>query len=242
MKLLAFDLEIAALIPDDSADWKQFRPLGITCAAVAWAKDNGSVKTLCFHGEDDDFRPVPRMRQGECVDLVWTLQAHALDGYTLLTHNGVSFDFDVLAEESGMHAECVELAMNSADLCFQTLCVKGYPIGLDALCRGMGLESKIEGMSGALAPQLWSEGQYAKVLEYVAQDTKSTLSVALEVERRGSLSWIAKSGRLNTMPVGRILTVRECLQLEKPDTSWMTGERPNREMATAWMTKTSPVV
>lgn len=236
-KYLSFDLEIAALIPDDAQDWKQYRPLGITCAAVAWAKDNGNGKTLCFHGENDDFRPMPRLRQGECVDLVWTLQAHVLDGYTLLTHNGVSFDFDVLAEESGMHSECVELAMGSVDTCLQIHCIKGFPVGIDAIARGMGIQGKIEGMDGAKAPQMWAEGKYDEVLAYVAQDARCTLEVALAIEKRRELRWISQKGRLNGTPIPCLLTAREALQLPEPNVKWMKEGAIPRSRFTEWMNK-----
>lgn len=34
MKYLAFDIEVAKETPEDAPDWKQYRPLGITCAAT----------------------------------------------------------------------------------------------------------------------------------------------------------------------------------------------------------------
>lgn len=239
-RYLAFDLEIAALIPDDAQDWKQYRPLGITCAAIAWHGDDG-IETQTFHGNAtgelwSDATPAPRMTAIECRDLVKDLRYLAQKGHTILTWNGLSFDFDILAEESGTHAECAELATNHVDMMFQVFCTRGYPLGLDTVAKGLGLSGKVEGMSGALAPQLWADGKYEQVLEYVAQDVRTTLEVALAVEKRGGFSWIAKSGRRNSLDIKRWLTVKECLKLPESDNSWMSDPIP-RERFTSWMAK-----
>jgi len=41
MKLAAFDLETAKILPDRVADIKRYAPLGISCAALA--RDDGQV-------------------------------------------------------------------------------------------------------------------------------------------------------------------------------------------------------
>lgn len=234
-KWLSFDLEIAALIPEGETDWDQYRPLGITCVGFAYANDNGDIRALSLCGEErGNDTPLPRMTQADCQEIVKRLQNAVKNGYTILTWNGTSFDFDVLAEESGMHAECVELAMNHADPMLQVYCIKGFPLGLDAVARGLGLAGKSEGVSGAKAPYLWAEGKHEEVLEYVANDAKVTLQVALAIKRRKELTWIAKSGRRNSLHIPKLLTVREALQLPLPDTSWMTEPMP-REKFISWM-------
>lgn len=238
-KLLAFDIEVAALIPDDASDWKQYRPLGITCAAIAFMSSEGEMFAYPFWGSDladKDKSFAARMSRYECAALVKTLQTATDDGFTLLGHNSVSFDFDVLAEESGMHAECVELAMNSVDSCLQMHCLRGFPVGLDAICAGMGIKGKIEGMDGAKAPQLWHDGQYDKVLEYVQQDAKCTLEVALEIEKHRVLRWVSQRGNLKMQVMPRLMPVREALRLPEPNTSWMDSPR-SREAFTEWMNK-----
>lgn len=241
-KWLSFDLEIAALIPDDSTDWKQFRPLGITCYALACVSDDGTIVADAGRGMDSETPYAPRMQQWECAQLVYQLMRQVEKGYTLLTWNGLGFDWDILAEESGMHSECVELAMNSVDTMLHFFCEKGFPVGLDAVARGLGLQGKTPGMDGAKAPQLWHDGQYDKVLEYCQQDVRTTLEVALAVEQRHELRWITQKGRLNGIPISRWLTAREALGLPLPNTSWMTGDRLTREKITAWMTQAPSVV
>jgi hypothetical protein len=118
---------------------------------------------------------------------------------------------------------------------FHILCKLGYGVSLDAAAHGMGLQGKTEGMSGAKAPVLWAEGKRHEVLEYVSQDVKTTLDVALACEKCKKLSWIAKSGNLRTMrlPNGW-LTVDAARQLPVPNTAWMTEPWP-RESFMEWM-------
>lgn len=227
-RYLAFDLEIAALLPEGETDWKDYRPLGITCAALAWKVDmDDGVESVVYDG-------IPRMTKSDCRDLVNHLLIAVDADYTIVTWNGLSFDFDILAEESGMHAECAELANSHVDPMFQVHCSKGFPVGLDAVSKGMGLTGKMEGVTGAKAPQLWADGQFETVLEYVKQDARSTLEVALAIEQRKGLEWIAKSGRRNSLRIPRLLTVKECLQLPLPNTSWMSEPMP-RSKFVGWM-------
>ena len=72
-----------------------------------------------------------------------------------------------------------------------------------AAARGMGVDGKPEGMNGKLAPALWAEGKREEVLRYVVQDVRTTLAVATACESCGVFRWIARSGRLRTMPLGQ---------------------------------------
>ncbi len=91
-KYLAFDIETSKVIPENT-NWKSCRPLGIACAATLFS-DTDEV-TLWQGGAD-------RLTQGEAAGLVAYLRDMVAQGYTILTWNGTGFDFDVLAEESGM--------------------------------------------------------------------------------------------------------------------------------------------
>jgi hypothetical protein len=163
MKYLAFDLEIAQTIPEGETDWMAHRPLGITCAAAV-SSDGGLWN---WWAQDPRNRFRGKMSEFQCVRMVATLNALiAEEGYTLLTWNGLGFDFDILAEESGMHEECKALALGHIDMMFHFFASKGFPLGLDAASKGMGLPGKPEGMDGAIAPELWADGQYHRVLDY----------------------------------------------------------------------------
>lgn len=235
MRLLAFDLETSKITPEGD-DIQAHRPLGISCWAMAWMDKDGAISTA-KHGLPDSKSGIAsaKMTREECQALVLMLKtAVERNGYTLLTHNGVGFDLDILAEESGLHAECVELALQSIDTCLYVHCVKGFPVGLNAIAQGFGLSGKTEGMSGALAPVMWAEGKHSEVLEYVAQDARTTLEVGLAIERHRQLKWISKTGRTNILRVDRLLTVEECLKLKEPDTSWMDSPLP-RERFVGWL-------
>jgi hypothetical protein len=202
---------------------------------VAWVSHkSGEIVTKSYCGTDDNGGNAAKMTEMECIALVQRLRKATDQGYTVLTHNGVGFDLDILAEESGMHSECAELAMSSVDTCLLVHCHKGFPVGLEAIAKGMGLSGKTEGMNGALAPQMWAEGKYTEVLDYCAQDVRSTLEVALEIERRRALTWISKSGRRNHLTIQKLLTAAESLQLPEPNISWMDSPIL-RSRFTAWM-------
>ncbi len=231
---LAFDLEIATSIPDGEPDWKKFRPLGISCFATAEQDGARAGHGWVFDPLLKEPLFAPRMSYDEAVTLVEHLEDAVMLGFTILTWNGLGFDFDVLAEESGLHDRCVALALASVDPMFQVFCQKGFPLGLDTAAKGMGLEGKTEGMHGDLAPVMWQNKEYDKVLAYVKQDTKVTLDVALAIERERHLFWTSKSGRAQRLYMHKLLTVQECLALPLPDQSWMSDPWP-RSKFTGWM-------
>jgi hypothetical protein len=135
------------------------------------------------------------MSREKAVALVGHLSKMAQDGYTILTWNGLGFDFDVMAEESGAAGICGELALSHVDLMFHVVCCLGYPVGLDNAARGMGLPGKPAGMAGVKAPKLWAEGRYEEVLDYVAQDVRTTLQLGQHGEERHRLEWITRKAR-----------------------------------------------
>lgn len=218
MKYLAFDIEIARTLPEDETEWKAHRPLGITCAAAAssdgelwnwWASDNGKF--------------TEKMTQDQCLTIVFALQDMSRDGYTILTWNGLGFDFGILAEESQSEYFCKELALNHIDMMFHFHCAQGYHIGLDAAAKGMGLPGKPAGMSRPLAPELWAKGEYHRVLDYVSWDVKTMLAVAEAVDVAGRLGWTA---RTSSWMFPKWLTVQEAMALPEPETSWISGLWP----------------
>lgn len=233
MKFVSFDIEIAKQIPEDAKDWDKHRPLGISCAATI-ASDDLSP-TLWFDGQySDGAHYGPKMTKGGCKELVWYLEGQSACGYTPLTWNGMGFDFKILAEESGLVKECKELALNHVDMMFHFFALKGFPIGLDAACKGMGLPGKPEGMHGGLAPEMWAKGRYKECLDYVSGDVEQPLELARLVEERHALRWVTRKGALASVPIDRWLTVREALELPEPDTGWMDSPWP-RSKFTAWL-------
>ena len=231
-KFLAFDIETAKQIPDDFSDWRKHRPLGICCAATV-AGDLGEPKV--WHGVNADGRPAASMSATEVGELVKYLREMSGQGYSIVTWNGLQFDFDVLAEESQLRDECRELALGHVDMMFQVMCQLGHVLSLDAAAKGMKLAGKTEGMSGLLAPEMWARGEFDQVLQYVRQDARCTLDLAEACERSRRLRWISRRGGSRDMLLRNgWLSVVEALKLPLPDTSWMTNPI-SREQVTAWL-------
>jgi len=231
LKLIAFDIEIAQSLPDGVEDWSHHRPLGISCAATLTAAEAPVV----WHGKTDSGEFAPRMDPAETQDLVKYLQAQVELGGTILTWNGLGFDFDILAEESGMAAECSELARQHIDMMFHVFCLKGFPLGLDKAAKGMGLAGKTPGVTGDMAPKMWREGLFQEVLEYVQQDVQSLIDLWFAVDGLRQLKWTSNRGYLQrlSLPSGWV-TVEQALKLPLPDTSWMSDPWP-RSKFSGWL-------
>ena len=213
-KFLAWDLETARVDVPDGDDLMAHLPtLGISCAATLTS--DGILQT--WNGLLDKMVPE------QCRKLVGYLLEMNQQGYTIVTYNGASFDFRVLAQESGAWETCKKLALDHIDLMFHFFCERGFAVGLNAVARGMGTPTKSG--HGADAPRMWAAGQRQAVLDYVAQDVRVLMNVFQAVRKIGYVKWISKSDKLCTwMPSSkRLLTVKEAMMLPEPDTSWMTN-------------------
>ncbi len=230
-RLLAFDIETAKPLPADLPDLLSHRPLGIACAAAVDIE--GQHEKLWYGMESGTF--AAQMSRAEAQRLVHDLVGFVEDGYTLMTWNGAGFDFNILAEESGLQVECASLALAHVDMMFHIVCSRGFPLALDKVAQGMGLPGKPSGMSGSKAPMLWASGHQSDVLDYVAGDCRTTFAVARAAEERGNIEWVTAKGRYATMalPSGW-LTVDQAMQLPLPDTSWMRTPL-TRESFTDWL-------
>jgi len=231
-KYLAFDIETAKEVPGKNFNWKPYRPLGICCAAAFPCDAN---KPIIWSGKNPDGTPGERMSQGEARNVVRELVNVVADGYTLLTWNGLGFDFNILAEESGYHNECRQLALDHVDMMFHVFCDRGFPVGLEKAAQGLGIPGKPSRMSGLLAPKLWAQGRYQDVLDYLEQDVGIVLQIASECEARRRFKWITQKGTLSSMDLPRgWLTVRDAVRLPEPDTSWMNNPWP-RSKFVGWL-------
>ena len=230
-KMVSFDIEIAKNLPDDFDSFKEFRPLGISCAA---AMTHDEQATTWYGGKQADTF-TDRMTTAEVVGMVDTLWDLRQDGYQIYTWNGLGFDFDILFEESGGDNRCKELARTHVDMMFHFFCIKGFAISLDKAAKGMGLSGKTEGMNGALAPKLWREGHQQQVLEYVAQDARATLELAKLCESALKVRWTSNRGFKQECPLLKgWLSVDQALELPEADTSWMSEPWP-RTKFTGWL-------
>jgi hypothetical protein len=233
-KYLAFDIETAKVLPQivPGGDLLAHRPLGITCAA-ALATDNKEPRL--FYSKDATGVPSARLSKDDLSALVDFLADQIKNGYTILTHNGLGFDFNVLAEESGRLNDCRQLAIGHVDTMFHFFCCQGFGVGLEKAGEAIGIR-KLEGVEGWKAPQLWKDGKHETVLKYVGQDCRMALEVAEKSEERRSFSWIKGNGKAGALALPNgWLTVQDAMKLPLPDTSWMKFSPWPRSKFTKWL-------
>ena len=235
MKLASFDLEIASVVPSADLEWSKQAGLGISCAAVAV---EGVEEARIWQGR-------PRLERQNSIDLVGRLRELSDQGYQLTTWNGCSFDFRVLAEDSGMNRECGELALNHVDLMVMVTFTKGWYLSLQAALEGAGLSGKlktvqlsdgslVKDMGASKAPELWAAGEYAAVLEYLKRDVLQLLKLAHSVADQRAIRWSSRAGKPQEVRFPRLLTVSECFAIPEPDTSWMS-DPPARQQFVEWI-------
>ena len=237
MKFLAFDIETAKEVPGTDFQWKPHRPLGITCMA---SMSTGDAKPRVWCTRHADGTPASQMSRNDVAEFIrFVVQAQS-DGVIPLSWNGLGFDLDVLAEESGLNAECIQLARTHVDMMFHVVCAKGFPVALANAAAGMRVPGKTAGVTGFDAPGMWKNGQFDAVMEYVAQDVRVTMEVATAAIRRREFAWKTRKGTLSTLPLpAGWLSVEQALRLPLPDTSWMTTPLP-RDSFTSWLHDNQP--
>ena len=231
-KFVAFDIETAKVLPDSVKDLLDHRPLGITCA-VAVASD--LPDPFVWHGITPGGQPSSQLSKTEAENVVTRLESFVANGYTIVTWNGLGFDFPVLSDESGGLDRCARLATNHVDMFFHALCSLGHLIALQKAAEGMRLQGKLPGISGAAAPALWAAGRHSEVIAYCVQDARVTLALAAAAQAQRRLSWLTRKGTLGdlSLPDGW-LPVFQARLLPLPDTSWMS-DPPTRERFLQWL-------
>ncbi len=243
MAFVAFDVEIAKPVPD-GPDLLAHRP-GIACAAIA-REGEARARVLFDPTESPEvFDPATMaLTRDGALQILDALDEAAGRGDTIVTWNGAGFDFRLLADETGRHADCVRLVMASVDMMFQVLCERGHPLSLDAALKGAGLRPKMDQVTlrsgervritGAEAPQYWQAAEYGAVADYCAADSERTAELAAACLRSRQFAWVSQKGRPNQIYLrSGWLTVEQCLALPLPDTSWMTKPM-RREDVLAW--------
>lgn len=235
-RYLAFDIEIAKILPDEVDDLKGHRPLGICCAAALAGDDD---QPHLWFSSDARGQALPRMSREDLRVFVEFLREQQAQGYTLLSWNGLSFDFDILAEESGEWRTCEELAIDHVDMMFHVFCEKGFCVGLEAATKAIGVEGKTAGMNAELIPQLWAKGETESVLAYVANDCRMTIDVAHVSEHDREFAWITRRETRGSMFLRNgWRTCRNALKTPLPDTSWMDTPPWPRSRFTSWFRET----
>lgn len=194
-----------------------------------------SVAAYCTTVDDTKFFwDEPYMTKETGKKLVNELMDKYREGFLPFGWNTLSFDFQLLAHYTGMYEECGILALNGVDAMFIMVSKKGYYKSLNTALEGANIEAKVKSvrlndgsilddMSGAKAPLLWRQGEYNAVKEYLLGDVVQPLKLAHHYVSESKMTWFAKSGRRQSVLFkdGKLLTVKECLELDEPDMSWM---------------------
>ena len=142
MAFVAFDVEIAKPVPD-GPDILAHHP-GIACAAIA--REGDARASILFDPSESPelFEPATKaLTRDGSLRILAALEEAVGRGDTLVTWNGAGFDFRLLADETGRHADCARLALASVDMMFQVLCERGHPLSLDAALKGAALPPKM---------------------------------------------------------------------------------------------------
>lgn len=230
-EFLSYDVEIFEDLPEgENVDLSKITP---------------SVAAFCTDYENIHYyEDIPHMSKETACKLVKDLQKKVEEGFTLFTWNGLHFDLQLLGLYSGMIEECGRLALNHVDGMFLVVSQKGFYLGLDKALIGARMETKLHEvqlndktkfseMNGSKAPTLWRDGEYQAVRDYLKYDVIQPLKLANHIQSTGYIRWKSNSGKDNWLKT-EMLTVKECLKLEKPDTSWMSSA-PKREDFISWI-------
>ena len=231
MRLVAFDIEISNVFdlrPGEDID--KYAPFDV---AVAATQVHGGEHRHWFSPGPDD-RPLVNLQQEHARELLNYLEQMQQDGFALCAWNGLGFDLQWIARAADDRAKASRIARAMYDPMFQFFKLKGFPVGLDAVARGLGI-GMTKSMDAADAPREWQAGNHKRVFDYVLGDARMTNEIVSSVVRRREITWVTQRGKRSTVPVPRLRTVEDCMRDPMPDQSWMTRPIP-QERFTRWLT------
>lgn len=221
-----FDIETAREANDSSYE------LGITCGALVTPDEE-----FLFHGDRSQMY-APEMNYRNVVDMVDTLK-RVSSKYTIVTWNGVSFDFRVISTMIRSwgydDSEIKELTLNSVDPAFNMFCELGYMCSLKSAAEGMNVEGKLDGMNGLEAVYAWKNSveDQERVLRYVLEDCRALRRVITRALEKKMIMWVTRNNKLKTWTLN-MGKVKDSFNIALPDTSWMTNPR-TRESIAGWL-------
>ncbi len=224
MNFLSVDIEISDIFQlGPNEDIEKYAPLHVCIASTAVY---GGEERLWYSVEAEN-KPILNMTQSKAHSLLQYLEDMQGKGYMVCSWNGLKFDFQWIGYMAQDMKYAARIAKNSYDLMFQFFNQKGFPVGLEAVGKAMGIKQK-KIMKGADAPKEWRAGNYNLVQEYVLNDSRITNDIILAVMKQKKISWITKSGQQKSEVIHRLKMVREILNDPEPDQSWMDKPLPRR--------------
>lgn len=189
-KVIFFDLEISKQF-QRGQDPFLLSPLGVIVAVTQEYWDEPVV----WNEEDFSVCSKNTLRA-----LLGYLSARIKEGYKIVTWNGLSFDFRVLAEETDEYEKCIEIAnsIHHIDMMYHFFCMTGFPVSLANIAEGMELGSKESGIDGAMIPSLWKQKKYDLVIDYAKRDVRLTAGIYTEINinDKSKIYWLTNSGGL----------------------------------------------
>jgi len=212
---VSFDIEVSKWSEDKDV------LMPISCAAMAFDPPLADGRRSVVYGATAESFMSPTA----CRIFARSLLAHAMER-TVITWNGAAFDFRILTAWAAKDTEDAvvwqgaleNLTMEHIDPGFLMACQKGFMIGLDACAKAVGVQGKLEGMSGKYAPLLWSglngseDAQALKAIadlgvlpgstearflcfDYVRQDAIATVQAYAALKEKDFVQWITRRGR-----------------------------------------------
>ena len=241
--ITSFDLETAIPIPIGAGDPFRAGPLGISVAGFT-SHVNREIYT----------HPNGKMSRIASQALVYNMKDMSDNGYVFFTWNGTAFDFRVLAQESGMFEEVIELALGHCDMMMMVSLQTGEFVGLDRALAGNNLEGKrktvilrdgtvIPNMNGHLFPTLWAQKEYGACLDYFVRDIDAEYELAREIIQKREVFYRTKPdveakprliSELTSVPLVTIPTVRDMWEWPEPNLDGIEHPARRTELV-AWM-------
>ena len=230
VKILGFDIEISNVFDLRAGeDINKYAPFDV---AVAATQIDGGDHRLWFSPGPGD-RPLANLERRHAIELLDYLEHMQRDGYAVCAWNGLSFDLQWIARAAGDVSTASRIARAMYDPMFQFFKLKGFPVSLDAVAKGLRIGMN-KTMDAADAPREWRAGDHKRVCDYVLGDARMTNEIVTAIIRRREVVWITQRGKRSAIPLPRLRTVEECLRDPMPDQSWMDRPIPE-ERFTHWL-------
>lgn len=243
---IIFDVEATGLFPPQGEI-----PPRMLCAVTHLVRRTGSGQFTeledCrdWHGDLGNPEPMEKCQVDALVDYLLESRER---GALVCGWNTLGYDLRLLHSELLLHgsddraARVRELATGHVDPMFNFVMQQGFPVGLQAVCAGMGIDGKTG--DGKDVPVTWATGtaeDRAAIVTYCRNDVKATLAAVVAVDAKRKVMWISKrSGkRCERDTEGRHLaTVATATTWPFPDNSFMgktPTERPQMSDFIGWV-------
>ena len=230
MKIVSFDIEtsnVFDLRPGETID--KYAPFDV---AVAATQVHGGEHRLWF-SRDANERPLVQLERQHAQELLQYLEELQRTGHAVCAWNGLSFDLQWIARAADDVATASRIARAMYDPMFQFFKLKGFPVGLDAVAKGLNIGMN-KSMDAADAPREWRAGNYQRVCDYVLGDVRMTNEIVSTIIRQRKIAWVTQRGKRSTVSIPRLRTVEDCMRDAMPDQSWMGSPIPQKKF-TRWL-------